>query len=359
MSYTGLQKPKKIEADPNTLTDTYGEFVVEPFERGFGVTIGNSLRRILLSGLEGAAVTSVKIDGALHEFSTITGVVEDVTEIILNVKKLLLKLHGDEPRIIRIEKEGPCRINASDIVCESHVEVLNPDNPIAELDKDGKLSMEMEVKKGIGYIPAQLNKSEDKEIGVIPIDSLFSPILKTNFSVEHTRVGQATDFEKLIIQIWTDGSINPGDALAHAARILQDYCSIFVSTSDETPVDEQEAPQPMEDVPVFNENLKKTIEELDIPLRAANCLKNADIRTVAELVQRTEGEIMQIKNFGRKSLNSLKGILADMGLHLGLDIKSLPPEAQKMIEERNQIVRESDYLQSEDEEDLSEPEVDN
>ncbi|MGA1864735.1 MAG: DNA-directed RNA polymerase subunit alpha [bacterium] len=358
MSYTGLQKPKKIEADPNTLTDTYGEFVVEPFERGFGVTIGNSLRRILLSGLEGAAVTSVKIDGALHEFSTITGVVEDVTEIILNVKKLLLKLHGDEPRIVRIDKEGPCKVNASDIICESHVEILNPENPIAELDKDGKLRMEMEVKKGIGYVPAQLNKSEDKEIGVIPIDSLFSPILKTNFSVEHTRVGQATDFEKIIIQIWTDGSINPGDALAHAARILQDYCSIFVSTSDEVPVDELEAPQPMEDVPVFNENLKKTIEELDIPLRAANCLKNADIRTVAELVQRTEGEIMQIKNFGRKSLNSLKGILADMGLHLGLDIKSLPAEAQKMIEERNQIVRETDYLQSEDEEDLSEPEVD-
>jgi DNA-directed RNA polymerase subunit alpha len=357
MSYTGLQKPKKIEADPNTLTDTYGEFVVEPFERGFGFTIGNSIRRILLSGLEGAAVTSVKIDGALHEFSTITGIVEDVTEIILNVKKLLLKLHGDEPRIIRIEKEGPCKVKASDIVCESHVEILNPENHIAELDKDGKLRMELEVKKGIGYVSAQMNKSEDKEIGVIPIDSLFSPILKTNFSVEHTRVGQATDFEKIIIEIWTDGSINPGDALAHAARILQDYCSIFVNTSEEAPVDEQEAPQPMEDVPVFNENLKKTIEELDIPLRAANCLKNADIRTVAELVQRTEGEIMQIKNFGRKSLNSLKGILADMGLHLGLDIKSLPPEAQKMIEERNQIVRESDYLQSENEEDLSESEV--
>jgi DNA-directed RNA polymerase subunit alpha len=357
MSYTGLQKPKKIEAEPNTLTDTYGEFVVEPFERGFGVTIGNSIRRILLSGLEGAAVTSVKIDGALHEFSTISGIVEDVTEIILNVKKLLIKLHGDEPRIIRIEKEGPCKIKASDIVCESHVEVLNPENPIAELDKDGKLRMEMEVKRGIGYVPAQLNKSEDKEIGVIPIDSLFSPILKTNFSVEHTRVGQATDFEKLIIQIWTDGSINPGDALSQAARILQDYCSIFVNTFDEVPVEEQEAPQPMEDVPVFNENLKKTIEELDIPLRAANCLKNADIRTVAELAQRTEGEIMQIKNFGRKSLNSLKGILADMGLHLGLDIKSLPPEAQKMIEERNQIVRESDYLQSNNEEDLSKTEV--
>ena len=357
MSYTGLQKPKKIESDPNSMTDTFGEFVVEPFERGFGVTIGNSLRRILLSGLEGAAVTSVKIDNALHEFTTITGVVEDITEVILNLKRLLLRLHGDEPRMIVVDKEGPCEIKGSDIVCDAHVEVLNPDHHIAAVDKDGKLRMEMEVKKGIGYVPAEMNKSEDQEIGVIPIDAIFSPIIKANFKVEHTRLGQATDYEKLILQIWTDGSITPSDALSQAAQILQEYCSIFVQTSDEATVEEQEAPQPVEEAPAFNENLKKSIEELDIPLRAANCLKNADIRTVAELVQRNENEIMQIKNFGRKSLNSLKGILSDMGLHLGMDLNSLPPEAQQIIEERNQTIRASDVLSSNHEEDLSESEV--
>ncbi|MGA1790611.1 MAG: DNA-directed RNA polymerase subunit alpha [bacterium] len=357
MSYTGLQKPKKIECDPNTLTDNYGEFIVEPFERGFAVTIGNSLRRILLSGLEGAAVTSVKFEETLHEFSTISGVVEDVTEIILNVKRLLLRLEGNEPRMIRIDKQGPCEVKASDIICESHVTVLNPDHHIAVLDKEGKLQMEMEVKRGIGYVPAEFNQSEEKEIGVIPIDSIFSPILKTNFRVEHTRLGQATDYEKLILQIWTDGSLSPSDALSHAAYILKDYCSIFINTFDEAEVEEQEVPQPVEEAPAFNENLKKTIEELDIPLRAANCLKNADIRTVAELVQRSEGEIMQIKNFGRKSLNSLKGILADMGLHLGMDLKSLSPEAQQMIEERNQTVREANILSSDSEEDVSGSEV--
>ncbi|MGA1844645.1 MAG: DNA-directed RNA polymerase subunit alpha [bacterium] len=357
MSYTGLQKPKKIESDPATLTDTYGEFVVEPFERGFAVTIGNSLRRILLSGLEGAAVTSVKIDGALHEFSTIPGVIEDITEIVLNIKRLLLKLHGNEPRTISIDKEGPGEVNASDIVCEAHVEVLNPDHHIARLDKGGALRMEMEVQRGIGYVPAEINTSEDKEIGVIPIDSIFSPVLKANFRVEHTRLGQATDFEKLILQIWTDGSINPGDALSQSAKILQDYCGIFVSAFEETAAEETETPQPVEDAPVFNENLKKAIDELDIPLRAANCLKNADIRTVAELVQRNENDIMQIKNFGRKSLNSLKGILADMGLHFGMDLSNLPPEARKVIDERNQSIRAADEFSVEEGEDLSESEV--
>lgn len=344
MSYIGLQKPKKIESDPASLTDIYGEFVVEPFERGFAVTIGNSLRRILLSGLEGVAVTSVKLDNALHEFTTIQGVVEDVTEIILNVKRLLLRLDGDEPRIIRIDKEGPCEVKAADIICEAHVKVLNPDHHIASLDKDGKLNMEMEVKKGIGYRSAELNKMEGMEIGVIPIDCIFSPILKTNFRVEHTRLGQATDYEKLILQIWTDGSVAPHDALSQAAKILQDYCSIFINNIEEAqPIEEKEEAVPIiEESPPFNENLKKNIEELDIPLRAANCLKNADIRTIAELVQRTEDEIIQIKNFGRKSLNSLKGILADMGLHLNMDLTNLSPEAAKMIEERNQEVRNAD-----------------
>jgi len=357
MSYTGLQKPKKIECDTNTLTDTYGEFVVEPFERGFAVTIGNSLRRILLSGLEGAAVTTIKIDGALHEFSTISGVIEDVTEIVLNIKRVLLKLHGNEPRKIQIDKEGPGEVNASDIIRDAHVEVLNPDYHIASLDKGGILRMEMEVQRGIGYVSSEFNQPEEKEIGVIPIDSIFSPVLKVNFRVEHTRLGQATDYEKLIFQIWTDGSINPGDALSQAAKILQDYCVIFVSAFEETSTEEKETLQPVEDAPVFNENLKKAIDELDIPLRAANCLKNADVRTVAELVQKNENEIMQIKNFGRKSLNSLKGILADMGLHFGMDLSNLPPEARKVIEDRNQSVRAADELSPEEGEDLSESEV--
>ncbi len=350
MSYIGLQKPKKIDFDPNTLTNTYGEFAIEPFERGFAVTIGNSLRRILLSGLEGAAVTSVKIDKALHEFSSIPGVVEDITEIILNIKRLLIKLDGDEPRIIRIDMEGPCEVKASNIICDPHVTILNPDHHIASLDKDGILRMEMEVKKGIGYVPSEINKTDEKEIGVIPTDSIFSPILKVNFKVEHTRLGQATDYEKLILQINTDGSITPRDALSEAARVLQDYCSIFVNEPDmkkEAQIEEEKesvetVTKPIEDAQPFNENLKKKIEELDIPLRAANCLKNADIRTVAELVQRTEDEIMQIKNFGRKSLNSLKGILADMGLHLNMDLKVLSSEAQKIIEERNKEVREAE-----------------
>ncbi|MBN2373485.1 DNA-directed RNA polymerase subunit alpha [bacterium] len=347
MSYTGLQKPKKIEADPNTLTKTFGEFVIEPFERGFAVTIGNSLRRILLSGLEGAAVTSVKIEGALHEFTTIPGVVEDVTEIILNVKRLLLAMDGDVPRIIRIEKEGPCEVKASDIICESHVRVLNPEHHIADLDKDGKLRMEMEVKKGIGYVSSESNKSEDKEIGVIPIDSIFSPVIKANFRVEHTRLGQATDYEKLILQVWTDGSIEPADAISRSALILREYCSIFVNKDEDGHIEqEEEVSESAEETIPFNENLKKSIEELDLPLRATNCLKNADIRTLAELVQRNDDEIMQIKNFGRKSLNSLKGILMDMGLQLDMDLKKLSPEAQKVIEERNRAIRDEDYPDS-------------
>lgn len=349
MLYTGLQKPKKIECDPNTLTETYGEFIIEPFERGFAVTIGNSIRRILLSGLEGAAVTSIKIDNALHEFSTLPGVVEDVTQLVLNIKKLLVNLHGNEPRIISIEKNGPCEVKGSDIECGSHVTVLNPDHHIAFLDKDGILRMELEVKKGVGYVSSEMNKSDSKEIGVIPIDSIFSPVLKANFKVEHTRLGQSTEYERLIFQIQTDGGITPREALSQAALILQNFCTIFIGDfeTDKEAIDEEEEEKseftkPIEEAQPFNENLKKKIEELDIPLRATNCLKNADIRTVAELVQKTEDEIMQIKNFGRKSLNSLKGILADMGLHFNMDINNLPAEAQKIIEERNKAVRESD-----------------
>jgi len=322
MRLKDFQIPKKIEFEQETLTQTYGKFVAEPFERGFGTTIGNSVRRVLLSSIGGAAVTSVKIEGVLHEFSTIPGVKEDVTDLILNIKNLRMKLYSEKTKTIHIKKKGAGEIKGKDIIHDADVEILTPELHIATLDKDAYLDMEMTVKMGRGYVPAERNKEETSPIGVIPIDSIFSPVRKINFLVENARVGRVTDYDKLIMEIWTDGSIRPDEALAFAARILKDHLSIFI-TFDEK--DEVHEPVVEEKQKEFNKNLLRSVNELELSVRAANCLKNANIKTIADLVQRTEAEMLKTKNFGRKSLNEIKEILTEMGLSLGMKLENFPP----------------------------------
>lgn len=311
-----LQIPKKLDVDKDTLSENYGKFVAEPFERGFGVTIGNSLRRILLSSIVGAAVTSIKIEGVLHEFSTVPGVKEDVTDIILNIKNLRLKLHGDKPKIIHLKKKGAGKVCAKHITSDADIEVLDPNLHIATLDKDGKIDIEMVVQNGRGYVPSIQNKTEDMPIGEIPIDAIFSPIRKVNVSVENARVGRVTDYDKLIMEIWTDGSVRPDDVLGFSAKILKDHLSLFINFEEtEPPVEKKQAVNEE-----FNKNLLKNVRELELSVRAANCLKNASIRTIGDLVQRSESEMLRTKNFGRKSLNEIKEILHEMGLSLGMDV---------------------------------------
>ena len=317
-----FQIPKKLEVEAETLTTTYGKFFAEPFERGFGTTIGNSLRRVLLSSIVGAAVTSVKIEGVLHEFSTIPGVKEDVTDIVLNIKNLRFKLHTDRPKTVRLRKKGPGEARAKDIIHDADVEVLTPDLHVATLDKDANLDIEMVIRIGSGYVPAERNKEEGMPIGVIPVDSIFAPVRKVNFTVENARVGRMTDYDKLNLEIWTDGSVKPDDALAYAAKILKDHLSIFINF-DETiePVQEHIEDKNSD----FNKNLLRSVHELELSVRAANCLKNANIKTIADLVQKTESEMLRTKNFGRKSLNEIKEILSEMGLSLGMKLPSLEP----------------------------------
>ena len=313
-----LQIPKKLEIDKETLSSHYGKFVAEPFERGFGTTIGNSLRRILLSSIAGAAVTSIKSEGVLHEFSTVPGVKEDVTDIILNIKKLRLKLHGDKAKVVHLKKKGAGDVLAKHITHDADLEVLAPDMHIATLDKDGEIDIEMVVQKGRGYVPADRNKTEDMSIGEIPIDAVFSPIRKVIFSVENARVGRVTDYDKLIMEIWTDGSVRPDDVLGFAAKILKDHLSLFINFEESEQPIEQKKSLDQE----INKNLLKNVHELELSVRAANCLKNASIRTIGDLVQRTESEMLRTKNFGRKSLNEIKEILHEMGLSLGMDVDS-------------------------------------
>jgi DNA-directed RNA polymerase subunit alpha len=322
-SWKDLIRPKKLEAEKETLTPFYGKFTAEPFERGFGITIGNSLRRILLSSLQGAALTSVKIDGVLHEFSAIPGVKEDVTEIILNLKEVRLKLHTEGPKTIRVKAEGPRVLKAGDILTGDAVEILNPDHPIATLSRDGKLSMEMVVKMGRSYVPAERNRDENQPIGTIPMDAIFSPIKKVNYTVTNARVGQITDYDKLTLELWTDGSLNPEEAVAHAAKILKDQLSIFV-TFEESEEEEITVQEHQGDMDKLNENLFRSVDELELSVRSANCLKHADIRLIGDLVQKTEAEILATKNFGRKSLNEIKEILSEMGLGLGMKLDNWP-----------------------------------
>jgi DNA-directed RNA polymerase subunit alpha len=323
-SWKDLIRPKRLEVEKETLTPTYGKFTAEPFERGFGITVGNSLRRILLSSLQGAAITSLKIDGVLHEFSTIPGTKEDITEIILNLKEVRLKLHTEGPKTIRVKAEGPTVLKAGDIITGDAVEILNSDHYIATLSRDGKLSMEMVVKVGRGYVSAERNKEEGQPIGTIPMDAIFSPIKKVNYTVTNARVGQITDYDKLILEVWTDGSLNPEEAVAHSAKILKEQLSIFITFEEEE--EEVSYPEDEEEKEAFNENLLRSVDELELSVRSANCLKHANIKLIGDLVQKTEAEILATKNFGRKSLNEIKELLTDMGLSLGMKLDNWPPK---------------------------------
>lgn len=312
-----FQMPKRIEVDRATRTNQYGRFTAEPFERGFGTTVGNALRRVLLSSLEGAAVTSVQIEGVYHEFSAIPGVREDVTDIILNIKELLLEMHGYEPKIITIQAEGEQEITAAHILVDPDIEVLNPELHIATLNKDGKLHIQMTVKRGRGYVPAEMHVDEEMPAQAVPIDAIFSPVQKVNFSVENARVGRRTDYDKLVLEVTTNGSLTPEESVSQAAQILRDHLEIFVNFKEET---RPEIPAVDVDRVHLLENLKRSVDELELSVRSYNCLKNANIRNIGELVQKSEAEMLKTRNFGRKSLNEIKEILETLGLSLGMKL---------------------------------------
>jgi DNA-directed RNA polymerase subunit alpha len=316
MLWKNFQRPKRLEFERETLTDRFGRFYAQPFERGFGTTIGNALRRVLLSSIEGAAVTAVKIEGVLHEFSPIPGVVEDATDIILNLKQVPLKMHTDAVKTLYLNVSKAGEVRARDIQVDQDVEILEPDAYIATVAEGGRLQMEMRVKRGRGYVSADKNFDEDLGIGWIPIDSVHSPIKKVHYLVESARVGQNTDYDKLTIDVWTNGSVTPRDAISLSSKLIRDHLNIFINLEDAA---EQPA-EPAADQPRMpsNEHLDKSVEELELSVRSYNCLKNANIRTIRELVQKTEGEMLKTKNFGRKSLNEIKEILATMGLSLGM-----------------------------------------
>jgi DNA-directed RNA polymerase subunit alpha len=323
-NWRSLIKPKGIEVDKESLSDTYGRFVAKPLERGFGTTIGNSLRRVLLSSLQGVAVTAVRIEGVLHEFSTIPDVVEDVTDIILNLKEVRFKLYSDGPKTVTIDKSGPGTVTAADIQVDDSVEVLTPQQHICTLGKEGKFRAELRLEFGKGYVPAEGLRREDLPAGVIPLDAFFSPIRKVNYTVSHARVGQRTDYDRLELEVWTDGSVRPEDAVAYGSKILKDQLSIFINF-DETL--EPEVSEPVVETEKLNDNLYRTVDELELSVRSANCLQNAGIKYIGELVQKTEAEMLKTKNFGRKSLNEIKEILAEMGLSFGMKLENFDPEA--------------------------------
>ncbi|MEJ2078578.1 MAG: DNA-directed RNA polymerase subunit alpha [Acidobacteriota bacterium] len=314
----GFQKPKRLACETETLTDTHGQFYAYPFERGFGTTIGNALRRILLSSIEGAAITAVKIDGVLHEFSSIPGVREDVTDIIMSLKQIPMKLHVDHPKTLYLERIGEAGdVKSGDIKPDPDVEILDREIHIATINEPVDFRLEMRVKPGRGYISADENFDEDLGIGYIPVDSVHSPIKRVNFWVEAARLGHSTDYDRLNLEVWTDGSIRPQDAVAKASKILKDHLYIFINFEEES---EEGDKAGGEEGGAVNENLSKSIEELELSVRSYNCLKNANIQTIGELVTRTEAEMLKTKNFGRKSLNEIKEILADMGLSFGMKL---------------------------------------
>ena len=319
MLWKGFQRPKRLEFERETLTDRFGRFYAQPFERGFGTTVGNALRRVLLSSIEGAAITAVKIDGVLHEFSPIPGVVEDATDIILNLKQIPLKLHSDQTKTLIIRVDKPGEVKAKDIQADQDVEILEPEAHIATVSEHGKLHMEMRLKRGRGYVSADKNFDEDLGIGWIPIDSVHSPIKKVNYLVEAARLGQTTDYDKLTVDVWTNGSISARDAVSLSAKLIRDHLNIFINLEDGAePASESSGDAPRSGI--GNENLDKSVEELELSVRSYNCLKNANIRTIRELVQKTEAEMLKTKNFGRKSLNEIKEILHTMGLSLGMRV---------------------------------------
>jgi DNA-directed RNA polymerase subunit alpha len=317
MLWKGFQRPKRLECNVESLTPVFGMFYAQPFERGFGTTIGNALRRVLLSSIEGAAVTAVKIEGVLHEFSSLPGVVEDTTDIILNLKQIPIKLNVDHPETIYLRAEGTRVLRSGDIETSSNVEILDPDIHIASLSDEGRINMEMRVKQGRGYVSADRNFDADLEIGYIPIDSVHSPVRKVNYTVEDARLGQTTDYDKLTLEVWTNGSVLPQDAVALASKLIKDHLSIFINFEEGPMAADEEMDREEERL---NENLSRSVDELELSVRSYNCLKNANIRTIGELVQKTEAEMLKTKNFGRKSLNEIKEILSSMGLSLGMKI---------------------------------------
>src|SRR4051795_6913320 len=316
MLWKGFQKPKRLAADTDTLTDKYGKFYAQPFERGFGTTIGNALRRVLLSSIEGAAITAVRIEGVLHEFQSIPGVVEDATDIILNLKQVPFKLNSDNPKAITLKTDQPGVVTSGMIEADGDVEILDKDVYIATVSEGGKIDMEMRLKRGRGYVAADKNFDEDLGLGFIPIDSVHSPVRKCNYTVEAARLGQITDYDKLTLEIWTNGSVTAADALGLAAKLIKDHMAIFINFEEELEAEAASDSKPE----IRNENLNRSVEELELSVRSYNCLKNANIQTIGELVQKTEAEMLKTKNFGRKSLNEIKEILTSMGLSLGMKI---------------------------------------
>jgi DNA-directed RNA polymerase subunit alpha len=317
MLWKGFQRPKRLEVERETLTPKFGRFSAQPFERGFGTTIGNALRRILLSSIEGAAITAVKIDGVLHEFSSVPGVVEDTTDIILNLKQIPFRCHSDHAETLVLHAVGPRTVKAGDVQASANVEILDPEATIATLSEEGKLSMEMRLRKGRGYVSADRNFDDDLGIGYIPIDSIHAPVRKVNYIVEDARLGQKTDYDKLTLEVWTNGAVSPQDAVALAAKILKDHMAIFINFEESN---EEVLDFPSTEDERVLEQLNRSVDELELSVRSYNCLKNANIKSIYDLVTKTEAEMLKTKNFGRKSLNEIKDILAEMGLSLGMNI---------------------------------------
>lgn len=328
-----LIKPAEVKCEEDSLTSTYGKFVVEPMERGFGITVGNALRRVLLSSLQGAAITSYHIDGVNHEFSAIPGVQEDVTRVSLNLKGVALKLHSDHSKTLYIDARGSNKASvcAGDLIVDQDIEILNPGHHIATLESDAVLKVALTAQSGKGYVPAeQISEQSNYPIGTVVLDGVFSPVIKVNYVVTNARVGQQTDFDKLTIEIWTDGSLAPADALAYAAKILKEQMSVFINFDEDMEPEEVEAVE-VEEKEVVNENLYRSVSELELSVRSANCLKNADIDLIGELVQKSESEMLTTKNFGRKSLLEIKEILNGMGLALGMKLPDFDPKNAEMI----------------------------
>jgi DNA-directed RNA polymerase subunit alpha len=325
MLWKGFQKPKRLEVDRDSQTDQYGRFFAQPFERGFATTVGNALRRVLLSSIEGAAVTAVRVEGVLHEFSPIPGAMEDTTDLILNLKRVPLKMHVDHPKTLMLRTSEPGEVRAKHITPDPDIEILDPEAYVATLGAGSTLAVEMRVKQGRGYVSADKNFDEDLSIGWIPLDSVHSPVKKVNYSVDQARVGQATDYEKLTLEVWTNAAVTPRDAVGLAAKLMKDHLQIFINIEEE----EEEVEGPVvevsdEEKSVLWEKLNKSVDEMELSVRSYNCLKNASIRTIGELVQKSESEMLKTKNFGRKSLNEIKEILAGMGLSLGMKLDDWP-----------------------------------
>jgi len=344
MLWKGFQKPKRLVCNTDTLTDKYGQFSAQPFERGFGTTIGNALRRVLLSSIEGGAITAVKIEGVMHEFSSIPGVVEDATDIILNLKQIPLKMHTEGPKTLYLNVDKQGEVTSRMIQEDADVEILDKDVYIATISEGGSLHIEMRVKVGRGYVSAEKNFDEDLPIGYIPVDSVHSPIRKVNYTVEAARLGQMTDYDKLTLDVWTNGAVTPQDAIGLAAKLLKDHMATFINIEEEPELEQAPVEKP---AAVYNENLDRSVEELELSVRSYNCLKNANITTIRELVQKTEQEMLKTKNFGRKSLNEIKEILSAMGLSLGMktDEKGNPlmPPAQLPVQQPPQSAKGQDW----------------